>query len=371
MAPEGFDRPPPVEPDAIHAGAPRPRPGADAITDRPQLRDSSPLPEEPQPVALVRSTAYFGRELREHSAKPILGGLFALLGAALVALSWNYHIPRLAGVLAPVCFLLAWACFRSLVFPGRFQFGEDGIACTRPRRFVSYSDIRDVFPMDRGAGDQFPIHLLLGDDSVLLPARLGIPSAELVEFLRSQPLGPRNTEEVPPLFANFFKQQLLVSPQEQIYIFRGNKRRVSPRTRRYRTAAWWFISLSAIWFALTPLDVPPPIYPPFGALAGLFGLIFLVGGYTPMRHGQARIKNWQDVTLIITPLAMALQQGDLRGELRWEELLSLSSSNRRRAAPKNLARLTLKVRGASIQLFDIYQWPLDCAADLIARYSRK
>jgi hypothetical protein len=276
----------------------------------------------------------------------------------------------LAGVLAPPSFVLAMVCLRPLVMPRRFQFTEEGIACTRPRRFVKYADILDVFPMDRGAGERFPIHLLVGDDSVLLPARLGIPSAELAEFLRSQPLGQR-TREVPPIFTNFFKQQLLVSPPKQIYIFRGDKRRVSPRTRRYRSAAWWFLGLSAIWFALTPLDSGMPIYPPFGALAGLFGLIFLVGGYTPMRHGQARIKNWAEVTLIITPLAMALQQGDLRGELRWEELLSLSSSSRRRAAPKNLANLTLKVRGASIQLLDIYQWPLDCAAELIARYSRK
>ena len=54
-----------------------------------------------------------------------------------------------------------------------------------------------------------------------------------------------------------------------------------------------------------------------------------------MRYGHARIKNWDDVALILTPLAMALQQGDLRGELRWEELLSLSNRGWRRAAHGN------------------------------------
>ena len=90
-----------------------------------------------------------------------------------------------------------------------------------------------------------------------------------------------------------------------------------------------------------------------------------------MRYGQARIKNWDEATLILTPLALALQQAELRGELRWEELLSVSNHGWHRTAAENLANLTLKVRGASIQLFDIYQWPLDCAAELIATYARK
>ena len=371
MAPDRPDRTPPVEPEAIHAGAPRARPAAEAITNRPSRPGPPPLPEAPPAVSVVRSTTFFDKELSERSSRPIWGGLVLVLGLGLLAVCWHFRSTHAAGVLGPPCLLLAVFLLRDLVLPRRCRFTEEGIATTRPRRLVKYTDICEVFALNRGAGAHFPIHLLLANDSVRLPARLGVSSAELVEFLRSQPLGQRSLSDVPPLFDNFLKQQLLLAAPGQIYVFRGNKQRVTPRTRRYRSAAWWLVGLAACWFALTPLDGVTPLFPSLGVGAGMFALIFLVGGFTPLRHAHARIKSWQDVALIVTPIAMALQQGDLRGELRWQELLSVSNRGWRNAAPKNLTSLILKVRGASIQLFDIYQWPLDCAAELIATYSRK
>ncbi len=347
----------PLPADAIQVDAP--------AGFRPRLRRDRQAANEPTPIATPRSTDYFGCELHERGGAPVGGTISLLSGAMIVAICLYFNQAAVAGGVAPPFFILAAALLHGRLFPVRYAISEEGIAINRPRRFVGYEEIQEVFVPDPVPAGQFPIHLLLAEDAVRLSGRINAPSASLAEFLRTQPVGRRATPSVPARFDNFLKQQLLVAP-EHVYVFRGSKKRISPRTRRYRRAAWWLLLLLVCWLALALLFPRSPAYGPLAALAGIFGVIFLLGGYTGMRHSHARIKNWDEAVLIITPDALALQQGELCGELRWGELLSVSSRG-----GKELSSLNLKVRGASIQLFDIYHWPLEVAARLIAEFSGK
>jgi hypothetical protein len=250
--------------------------------------------------------------------------------------------------------------------PVRFAFRPEGIEVNRPPRLVRYEEILHALWIQRGR--RTVVELLLTDGHLRLPAAAD-KGDEILKFLESQPRGPHDLGDVPARFTDFLKQQNLLAPDE-IYIFRGGKRQVTPRTRKYRRAAWWLVLLAGTWFALAAID-RTPLFPSFGALAGLFAVIFLAGGYTPLRHSHLGIKNIDDAVLIITPNAMALQQGDLCGELRWSELVSVAPYGMGSSRSLDLAGLNLKVRGANILLVDIFQWPLTCAAELIKDYSGK
>jgi hypothetical protein len=353
----------------------RPEDAAPAPTDAIQVdatagfrarvrRDRRPS-EEPPPISLPRSTEYFGRELHERGGAPVWGALFLLGGVAIVGLCLYHNQAAVAGGVAPPFFVLGAALLYGRLFPVRYAITEEGVSVSRPRRLLGYEDIQEVFVPDPIPAGQFPIHLLLAHDVVRISGRVSASSESLYDFLRTQPLGKRSESPVPARFDNFLKQQLLVAP-EHVYVFRGSKKRISARTRRYRRAAWWFLLLVVCWLGLALVVPRTPAYGPLAALAGLFGVIFLVGGYTPLRHAHARINNWDETVLIITPHALALQQGALCGELRWEELVGMSGRRGR-----EISSLTLKVRGAAIQLFDIYHWPLEVVAQLISEFSGK
>ena len=342
---------------SIQPGMP---PRAPASAQRP-----SKTPEER--VDVERSTLLFGTELTASQGRPIWGTFFAVAGLAVLAGFLAAQVPpHPAGVLAPPLFVVALALLRGWAMPVRFTFRPEGIEVKRPPRLVRYEEILHALWIQRGR--RAVVELLLADGHVRLPAPPD-KGDEILEFLESQPRGPRDLGDVPARFTDFLKQQKLLSPDE-IYIFRGGKRQVTPRTRRYRRAAWWFVLLAGTWFALAAID-RTPLFASFGALAGLFAVIFLAGGYTPLRHSHLGIKKIDDAILIITPNAMALQQGDLCGELRWPELVSVAPYGMGSSRSLDLAGLNLKVRGANILLVDIFQWPLTCAAELIKDYSGK
>jgi hypothetical protein len=78
--------------------------------------------------------------------------------------------------------------------------------------------------------------------------------------------------------------------------------------------------------------------------------------------------------VIVTPLGLALKQGDLQGEVRWDEIrdvkliakargLVLSSQDASRA-------VVIKVAGATVRLVDIFDQSLELMNDRIAAYWR-
>src|SRR5262249_29679886 len=91
--------------------------------------------------------------------------------------------------------------------------------------------------------------------------------------------------------------------------------------------------------------------------AGIFALAFRFEGADP------QIPNWRRSGLVISPVGLAMIQGDMRGELRWAELrdirfgakpgfLSFEFSS---ATPRGIQ---LVVEGATIIIANIYDRPL-------------
>jgi hypothetical protein len=346
--------------NAIRRGAPVHRP--ECVRRRDPILDAEIAKPAP------RRNDFFGKAIKDRRL-PIGGLTLLALAFASLLLAWHLSSLRWAAglvplMLVPALFLLAGCWLRP-----RYRFTEEGVEVSNPTRFLAYRDIQDVFGSPRSPGANFPILLLHEAGFVRLPSTIDASSQELLDFLRSQPLGGRTLEDIPPLFEQFLKQQLMLAPREQIYMFRGSAGRLADHARRYRRIGWPLLALAPVWFLTGRLE---PVFMVLGFAALMFGVIFLIGSRFPAALAAGRIKDWDQALLIVTPLGLALRQGDLRGELRWAEVVGLSGRGWRTAiAPDRELRggLLLKVAGASILLADIYHWPMQYIASLIRRYS--
>jgi hypothetical protein len=82
---------------------------------------------------------------------------------------------------------------------------------------------------------------------------------------------------------------------------------------------------------------------------------------------------FQPSTLVIAPDGLALSSGSLHGELRWHELRGITRNTPYRlgADPYQLGvrAIRLDVGGASIDILDIYHWPIEHIEYVIRKYA--
>jgi hypothetical protein len=105
-----------------------------------------------------------------------------------------------------------------------------------------------------------------------------------------------------------------------------NSRAPGPRIRRTEDAAAGVIAVGGI-----------------GIFAGLVGVL---AHMSMGRQTRPRIKDIELSSLVLSPAGVALRQGDLKGELKWEEIRGVTL---RRNRP-----LTVQLAGVTISVFDVY-----------------
>jgi len=108
-------------------------------------------------------------------------------------------------------------------------------------------------------------------------------------------------------------------------------------------------------------------------LAGCGGLLFLITAVAflvwylcrQLSMPQIGIRKWRDSSVVVSPAGLALAQGDLTGELLWDEIRSLRLKDG--SFPRN-RRIELDVDGAQVQVRDIYNTPLAEIYRQVERY---
>jgi hypothetical protein len=108
---------------------------------------------------------------------------------------------------------------------------------------------------------------------------------------------------------------------------------------------------------------------------GVLGLICLAGALMSgksSRFVKKVVPRWEESSLVISPAGIALIQGDLRGEMRWDELrdvrlgggksnFGLGDANQTAWLPS----IQLVVAGAVVRIFDVYDRPLVTIAKIV------
>jgi hypothetical protein len=312
--------------------------------------------------------------------RPYLGFVFALVVFTVMMLV-SMGVSRAVwqfGLAYFFVILVSCIVFFSHRTGRRLRFTEDGIRVTRPEVWLEYRDIVEIHAPDgqRRTGRNFEIHLLHGHGYFTIPKSAKASSADLLDFLETQPLGSREIPAVAPILRDFLKQQLAIHGRDGVYVYRA---RTTPPPDVRLGCGWW--PAAAIFVVGLGLAVLGPIKSEVGFLCTGLGAT-AVGGLTclliALRHKMTvpPIKGWQQAMLVIAPDGLALTQGTLTGELRWRELKNAklgkgsavsAAGGRTNAA---VAGIHLQVAGASITIADLYHWPLSHALEQIHAHWR-
>jgi hypothetical protein len=105
------------------------------------------------------------------------------------------------------------------------------------------------------------------------------------------------------------------------------------------------------------------------------GLFWLVVWLQSVRMGLP--KNWQQAGLVVGPDGLALVQGDLTGELYWDEVRDLRLREKgggfqpfHVTNSASHAGINVKVEGATILIRDIFDQPLYAIHERMVRFWR-
>ena len=93
----------------------------------------------------------------------------------------------------------------------------------------------------------------------------------------------------------------------------------------------------------------------------LFRLFFAARGNREKKHRG----KYGPACIVISPAGLAMDQGDLKGKLRWDEILNLKSDGSSRHSQADPRVLKLKLSGAELPILDLYDKPLSEIRTLI------
>jgi hypothetical protein len=301
---------------------------------------------------------------------PRRAGLVFLIIAAAIGLAAAVGRDLDAGFFAllPACLGLAalvnWDTrFRLDVTANGLRDGDG-----RTILFTNLREVRALVPASSPRGHEFPIEIVHAGGALIVPRHITAPSEDLHAFLRER-LSAR-PPTLPPALAAFASEQKAAFGPEKVWSW--GRRAGSPRSLNTALRTWWIggAAAGAIWTAATWLT--PRVSGSWRWIGSLTlflsGLVFLVDAI--QRRGTGAVT--PVAGLVIGPSALALQLGDLQGQLTWQEIQAVAYPAKTgflagSAIPNSIA---LDVAGARILITDSFTHPLGEIHERIVRYWR-
>ncbi len=317
------------------------------------------------------------------SAAPIV---FLALGAVLVVIAFTAHdISWALGAALPLSMGVALLLVPDRPFVATFR--EHAILVGSPPEEVPYASIEGLFGVNRPRSPHLPgpsryaIHVLHPAGSIHIPASIDASCDEVYRFLAEQ-VPTRGSRQVHPLLADYLAQQEATFGADRVWSYRAATHLNSrPRHRRLQAATLGALVGAGIWLVGSAILGESRLGESHAGWIGaaltviVTGLIVLLATVVDRnRRSPHRIKDWKQSSLIISPVGLALVQGDIQGEVRWDELRDVKLIDKVRGFRLSNSILgpgiELKVAGASILIADIYDRPLHVLHERIADYWR-
>jgi hypothetical protein len=271
--------------------------------------------------------------------------------------------------------LSAWPWLAALLmlpaWPRRFEarFTETALEVIVPPLVVPYADLeglrapRPLNPYKAGKR-RYPIQILHAGGVLHIPAALNVPSDQVFAFLYQQiPAG--GDRDVPDDLRDFLVRKERAYGRERVWACTA--RTHLGKGRRYLRAAAFFLALAlaGVFWVVWGLNRRQEGWVAAAIPALFLGLLFAVLFCLDSLRGSGtvRVKGWQRSGLVVAPDGLALVQGDLTGQLRWDEVRDVTLGRGSRGffytEPGQLGTgIRLKVEGAVILIADIYNRPL-------------
>lgn len=207
---------------------------------------------------------------------------------------------------------------------------------------------------------RYPLELAHADGVIRIPPHAEPPARELYPALLNL-LAPARPKKLPQrLQAHWEAQQDFAADQVLA---------CAARSHLAEPAAHWFAATIALavtaslWMVISVTDVskawgffPAPASPRWGEFGGVLLVVvapalFVMARFVEIEPARG-LRKWRNVGLVISPRSLALAQGNLCGQMAWDELLEVKLDIRPWKA------ITLVVSGATITLHDVFDRPI-------------
>ncbi len=208
-----------------------------------------------------------------------------------------------------------------------------------------------------------------------IPDRLDVPSDDVFSFLFGR-FSPGGSRDVPEVLTDYLRRKEQLYGPQHVWTYCARVHLGSPNPLSQLMAfflalllaglfwtAWGAVRGNTEWLA--------------GGLSTMILAAFLTSLVWILSRSQyalpvAAPRQWRQAGLVISPDGLALAQGTMVGQLRWDELRDVkllsapSLTNKQRGGPAIL----LKVEGASLTIADVYDRPLGLIYQNIRHYRR-
>lgn len=286
------------------------------------------------------------------------------IGVCLTAILEKQTDLAIAGIPLFLAALISfWNREQMVVFEVETQglyFGDTG-------KLIEYDSFQTINAVpSQSEIDQFDIVVVHTGGTLTIPHSISHNSHSLLQFLKSrQPKKPVGF--VHTALTEYLLDQQKLFGTDKVFLF--SPRQMLSATllgKRGRLIGLWILFTGILWaiaaMFFTSWTVP-------AAMSVLFGSIFFLASFATNDPVKQQIKNWRESTLIVTPSGIALIQGNLKGKLRWDEVLEVAQ-----AKPKTftimrvIPGLRIQVKGSQILIADIYDERIETIYDCIMAY---
>ncbi|HTU21787.1 MAG TPA: hypothetical protein VMG10_27360 [Gemmataceae bacterium] len=311
---------------------------------------------------------------------PPLGGTFWLLAASALDVAavaaGNVHL-AVASVLP---WLVAVLFFRLRERPFTARLTETALEVEEPPLELRYDDLQGLLAPRRPANPfkagprSYLIQVIHRNGILRIPARLNVPSDDVFSFFYSR-FSPSGSRDVPSTLLDFLRHRERRFGPDQVLSYRRRDYlgllKALPRLRACFLALmlagaawliWGIVSGQTEWTGGGVVTV---------VLGGLFSLLFWLDG----RRYFGSARKGRQAGLVVAPDGLALVQGDLVGELRWDEVLEVKlgrgpATFQFSTSTQPPRGIVLAVEGAAVVITDIYDRPISLIYQNICHYWR-
>lgn len=330
-------------------------------------------------VAVLLVLAMIGQTIHARPAFP-LGVLLWLLAAlatdGVAVVSGNSHW----AVFSLLPWLAALLLWRGRVRPLTLHFTEAALEVEEPPLQVPYATFQGLLAPRRPANPfkagppSYLIQLIHSQGVLLIPAQLNVPSDQVFSFLYRQ-FSPSGARDVPPALTDFLRRKERAFGSGKVWTYRA--RTHLGRIKSYPRLRAFFLALllaAAAWL-LWGIFQQQEGWIGGGGFALFFGGLFSFLLWLDGRRNFAGVRKWRQAGVVIAPDGLALAQGDMIGELRWDEVRDVKAGNTTATfqfttTNQPLRGIIIKVEGAIIVIADIYDRPLGLIHQNICYYWR-
>jgi hypothetical protein len=235
----------------------------------------------------------------------------------------------------------------------RADVTSDGLYLSDSGENIPYANIRRVWHANAGLKSS-TIFVFHQEGLVRIPRCEGTNNEELYAFLKSVVPAPE-IPSVNPALRNFLQSQASTFGIDRVWVHNARPLAAEKHGRRSRAV---ILAAMATGFAWMVLGFSQKFdWGSAGLVLFIVSILAWLIWLTQNQNSpkQFRVKNWEASSLVISPAALALVQGDLTGELRWSEVRGLKFRN---STASRTRRVEVLVDGAQIQIRDLYDGPL-------------